>query len=137
MTLVIHPFKCFTMRRINLLSGILWCLIFTLSCTSENSHSPEVNFINPELNSYHDLTHELEIEIDISDDFMIMEYKFWLESSSGFEIFSEEKKVNKDNYKILYRFDLSHNIKEYFSIHLEVKDNDGNKTYKSMKISTF
>lgn len=124
------------MRRINLLSGIFWCLIFTISCTSKNSSSPEVIFVNPSLNALHDLTHDLEVEIDISDDFMVKEFKFWLESESGFEYFAEEKKVNKDRYKILYRFDLSSNIKEDFSIHLEVKDNDGNKTYKSLKIST-
>lgn len=124
------------MRRINLLSGIFWCLIFTLSCASNNSDSPEVIIVNPALNSLHDLTHDLDIEIDISDDLMIKEYKFWLESESGFEIFSEVKKVNKTNYKILYKFDLSRNIKEYFSIHLEVTDSDGNRTYKSLKIST-
>lgn len=124
------------MRRINLLSGAFWCLIFTFSCTSQDSNSPEVHFINPELNTVHDLSFDLDIEIDVSDDQMVMEYKFWLESDTGLEYFLEKKKVNKTNHKILYRFDLSNNLKEDFSIHLEVEDNDGNKTYKSIKITT-
>lgn len=123
------------MRRIDLLSGAFWCLIFTLSCTSQNSNSPEVHFINPELNTIHDLKTDLDIEIDISDDLMIMEYKFWLVSGSGFEYFFEEKKVNKNNYKILYNFDLSDNVKGNFSIRVEVIDNDGNKTNRKMNVS--
>ncbi len=123
------------MRRINLLSGIIGCLIFILSCTSRNLNPPEVHFINPELNTFHDLKNDLNIEIDILDDQLVMEYKFWLESDSGFEYFLEEKKINKSSHKILYQFDLSNNINGDFSIHVEVKDNDGNKTYEIRKIT--
>ena len=123
------------MRRINLLSGIFWCLILLLSCNTENSKSPKVHFVNPEVNSLYDFTTDLVIEIDITDDELIMEYNFWLESDSGWEYFSEKKKVNQDHYKILYRFDLSHNAKSDFSIHLEVVDNDGNKTHEKVNVS--
>lgn len=124
------------MRRINLLSGTFWCLIFFLSCTSQNSNSPKVHFINPEVSTFHDLSTNLLIEIDISDDELVKEYKFWLESETGFDYFYEKKKINKSNHKILYNFDLSTNINSNFSIHLEVKDNDGNKTHKELEIST-
>jgi len=126
----------FTMRRINLLSGALWCLIFTISCTSQGINPPEVQIINPKLNTVHDLASDLDIEIDVSDDQMVMEYKFWLESDTGFEYFLEKKKVNKDHYKILYSFDLSDNLKEDFTIHLRVEDNHGNQTYRSVKVTT-
>lgn len=122
------------MRRNNLLSGIFWCLIFTLSCTSKSSNSPEVHFINPELNTLHDHNLDLDIEIDVSDDIMIKEYNFWMETDSGFEYFRDYKKVNKSNHKILYTFNLSKNVSGKFSIHLEVSDEDNNKTYKSMAI---
>ncbi len=124
------------MRRINLLSGIFWCLIFTISCTSQKSNSPEVHFVNPELHTLHDLKKDLDIEIDISDDFMVRDYKFWMETNSGFEYFLDTKTVNQSNYKILYKFKLTSNIQGDFSIHLEVNDNDGNQTYKTMNIST-
>jgi len=124
------------MRRINLLSGIFWCLIFLLSCTSQNSNSPKIHFVIPAVNTFFDFTQDLIIEIDISDEDLVMEYNFWLESDSGWEYFSERKKVNKNNHKILYRFDLSNNAKSDFSIHLEVVDNDGNKTYEKLKVST-
>lgn len=124
------------MRRIALLSGITWCLIFTLSCTSGNSHSPEVQFINPILHAQHDLKSDLIIEIDISDDEMIEEYTFWLESDTGFDYFRDKKVVQKSNYKIVYRFNLWNDFQSDFTIHLEVEDNDGNRTYKSQHIST-
>jgi len=124
------------MRRIDLPSGIFWCLIFILSCSSPHSESPEVHFINPELNTYHDLNSDLRVEIDISDDHMVKEYEFWMESESGFEYFLDNKAVNRSEYKILYRFDLSKNISGDFSIHLKVWDDEGNKTYKSMDIAT-
>ena len=123
------------MRRISLLSGILWCLIFFLSCTSQKSDSPQVQFINPEVNTFHDLNNQLVVEADISDDVLVKEYKFWLESESGFEYFYEKKKINKPSHKILYNFDLHNNIMSNFSIHLEVKDDEGNKTHKEIKIS--
>jgi hypothetical protein len=123
------------MRRINLLSGIFWCLIFTLSCTSKKSDSPVVHFVYPHVNTIHDLNEDLNIEIDISDDFMIMEYRFWLESGNGWEYYSEKKKVNKNNHKILYKFDLSESISSDFSIHLEAKDNDDNTTRKQINVT--
>lgn len=125
------------MRKICPRSGIFWCLILILSCTSKHSISPHIDFVNPELNSLHDLRTDLEVEIDISDDMMILEYKFWLESESGFEFFYEKKEVNNSTHKILYRFDLSENINGDFSIRLEVKDDDGNKTERLLKVSTF
>ena len=122
------------MRRINLLSGIFWCLIFMLSCTSTKSDSPVVHFIYPNVNTVHDLSKDLDIEIDISDDFMIKEYRFWLESGNGWEYYSEKKKLNKESYKILYKFDLSESISSDFSIHLEATDNDGNKTHEHIDV---
>ena len=131
------PFlNCFTMRRINLLSGIFWCLIFSLSCTRQDSNPPVVHFISPELNSFHDLKTDLIVEIDISDDKMIVEYQFWLESDSGFKYFYDKKIVNRHSHKVLYKIDLSENISSDISMHVEVIDNDGNKTHDSIKIST-
>lgn len=123
------------MRRINLLSGILWCLILILSCTTKKSEAPVVHFISPNVNTVHNLNYDLNIEIDISDDFMIKEYKFWLESGSGWEYYSEKEKVNKENYKLLYKFDLSESVDSDFSIHLEVIDNDENKTHEQMSVA--
>ena len=123
------------MRRIDPPSGIFWCLIFILSCASPNSNSPEVNFIAPKLNAHHDLNSDLKIEIDVSDDHMIKEYEFWMETQSGFEYFLDKKEVNRSQYTIQYRFNLSNNISGDFSIHLKVWDNEGNKTYKSMNVT--
>lgn len=135
MTLVITPFKnCFTMRRIYLRSGIFWCLVFLMSCTSKKSEFPVVQFISPNVNSVHDLTHDLIIEIDISDDSMIMEYRFWLESNNGWEYFAENRKVNADHYKILYKFDISQNIETDFTVHLEAEDDDGNMTHEKVDV---
>lgn len=123
------------MRRIYLLSGIFWCLIFTLSCTPKKSNSPVVHFIYPNVNTIHDLNTDLNIEIDISDDFMIMEYRFWLESGNGWEYFSEKRKINKDSHKVLYKFDLSESINSDFSIHIEAIDNDDNRTHEQMVVT--
>ncbi|MEM9548555.1 MAG: hypothetical protein AAGA77_21395 [Bacteroidota bacterium] len=123
------------MRRIDLPSGILWCLIFMISCSSPDSNSPEVSFIDPKLNAHHDLNTDLKIEIDISDDQMVKEYEFWMETHSGFEYFLDKKDVNQPQYKIQYRFNLSNNINGDFSIHLNVWDDDGNKTYESLEVS--
>jgi len=124
------------MRRIDLLSGITWCLIFTLSCSSGNSHAPEVHFVHPKLHAQHDLKSDLIIEIDISDDQLVERYTMWLESDAGFDYFRDNKVVQKPNYKIVYRFNLWNNLQTDFSICLEVEDNDGNLTYKSHHIST-
>ena len=132
---IIHPFKSFSMRRINLLSGTFWSLIFILSCTPKKSNSPVVHFIYPNVNTVHDLKKDLNVEIDVSDDFMIMEYRFWLESENGWEYYSEKKKVNKESYKVLYKFDLSESISSDFSVHIEVIDNDDNRTYKHVDVS--
>ena len=129
------PFKnCFTMRRICLLSGVLGCLVFLLSCTSKKSDFPVVHFISPNVDAVHDLSNDLDIEIDISDDSMIKEYRFWLESSNGWEYFAENREVNSDNYKILYKFDISQNITAKFSIHIEAQDDDGNVTHEEMDV---
>ncbi|MDF1699277.1 MAG: hypothetical protein P1U56_25705 [Saprospiraceae bacterium] len=125
-------------RRIDLLSGILGCLILLLSCDSQSSESPFIQFISPEINSIHDLTTELDVEIDIKDDFMIMEYRFWLVSDSGLEYFTDSKqKINQSNYTIHYVFDLSTNIDNDFTIHLEAIDNDGNKAHEKLKVSVY
>lgn len=122
------------MRRIDLLSGIFGCLFLLISCTSEKSDFPVVHFITPNVNTVYDFANDLDIEIDISDDSMITEYRFWLESNNGWEYFFEKKKVNKDNYKILYKFDLTLNINSDFSVHLEVIDDDGNRTHEKIDI---
>ena len=124
------------MRRIHLLSGIFWCLILLHSCTTGNSISPEVEFISPTIHSSHDLESKLDVEIDISDDEMITEYTFWLESEHGHMYFKDQKDINKSFYKLKYQFDLSDDIVSDFSIHMEVKDNEGNKTSKSLDITT-
>ena len=125
------------MRRIDLLSGILWCLLLVSSCTSGISVSPEVLFINPSLDSHHNLELDLDVEIDISDDKMIMEYKFWLESENGLAFFIDEKKLDKSHYKLMYSFDLSGHNPGDFTIHMDVKDYDGNKTSKYIDITAF
>ena len=122
------------MRRINLLLGIFWYLIFTLACTAKKSNSPVVHFISPTVDTVHDLNKDLNIEIDISDDFMIKEYRFWLESGNGWEYYSEKEKVNKDRHKVLYKFDLSESISSNFSIHIEVVDNDDNRTHEEITV---
>ena len=122
------------MRRHNLLSGIFWCLILMISCTSGGFESPEVHFVSPTLNASHDLDQDLNIEIDISDDEMIMEYSFWIESDSGFSYFRDQRNINKSHYKLMYTIDLSGSVSEDFSICMEVRDNDGNKTKETLWI---
>lgn len=126
------------MRRIDLLSGIFGCLIFLLSCSTSSSEMPSIHFISPQVDFIHDLNTDLEVEIEIIDDFMIAEYRFWLESASGLEYFAEQKeKINQSDYKLFYRFDLSNNISNDFSIHIEVIDSDGNKSHKEVEVSVF
>lgn len=122
------------MRRICLLSGVLGCLVFLLSCTTKKSNFPVVHFISPNVDEVYDLSNDLDIEIDLYDDSMIKEYRFWLESSNGWEYFAENRKVNSENYKILYKFDISQNITAKFSIHIEAQDDDGNVTHEKMDV---
>jgi len=105
-----------------------------LSCTTKKSDAPVVHFIYPTVNTVHDLYRDLNIEIDLSDDFMILEYRFWLESGNGWEYFSEKKVVKSSNYKVLYQFDLSESISSEFSIHIEALDNDDNRTHEKIVI---
>lgn len=123
------------MRRIDLLTGIVGCLFFLLSCTSQNFNSPIVQFITPTVDSVHDLSNELDIEIDLSDDSMLMKYKFWMESESGWEYFSEEKNINKTTHVVRYRFDLSNDLSTSFSLHIEAEDYDGNVTHEQLKVN--
>ena len=122
------------MRRIHPLAGILCCLFSLLCCTPRQSDAPTVQFITPTVNSVHDLSSELEIEIDIFDDSMIEKYRFWLESDHGWEYYTDEKTVQKHTYKVHYTFDILSDITNNFSIHLEAKDDDGNVTHEKVDV---
>ena len=126
------------MRRNTLLSGVFGCLIFLLSCSTSSSEQPSIHFISPKVDFTHDLSTELEVEINIIDDYLIEEYRFWLQSASGLEYFSEhKKKIYQSDYTLKYRFDLSTNISNNFTIHLEVLDNDGNKVHKQLEVAVY
>ena len=126
------------MRRINLLSGVCGCLIFLLSCSTSSTELPLIKFISPEVDTIHDLTTELEVEIDIFDDIMIEDYTFWLQSASGLEYYSEYKdNIKQSDFTLKYRFDLSKNINNDFTIHLKVSDNDGNTVHKQLKVTVY
>ena len=125
------------MRRNCLLSStiLIWCLTLFISCNKATSDPPEIRFILPLTTTVLGANHLLQVEIDIWDDILIEEYEFELQSGSGFELYHEDLRINKESHKIEYQFDLSGNTATAYIISIKVKDSDGNKSNSVQEIA--
>jgi|GEM_PF-4962449 len=117
------------MRIIHLVSSaiFIWCLTFFSSCQTPGE-PPIITVVDPLQCHVSADGHQIDINLDVSDDDLLAEYSIDLESKSGQIFFSDSREIDGYYHKIEYMIAIQSDEKETYKLTVNVKDIEGNKT---------
>jgi|TARA_R110000737_G_scaffold344373_1_gene371436 hypothetical protein len=110
-------------------------LILLFSCQKQTINPPGIELISP--HQFHNIAsgEVFLVDVNIWDEQEVDSYVITLTSASGFEYFQDEKNIHLPFYHISYEFDMSTTKEQDFNITIQVEDNDGNISKRSIGVT--